>query len=156
MPTRSHLATYSIGYGSSGWGRSGYVWCIRKAVVLNRRGIVAAVIRRTRASPDQSEFCPARAVTNRHRSEFSATSRPPYATASGAVEAILLDPELGPNTMFIGSPNGGIWEMTNGGAARPHPMLFGVLAVPVLAVYCQPGARPYRSNGSDSPRIVAS
>ena len=40
---------------------------------------------------------------------------PPYATASGAVEAILLDPELGPNTMFIGSPNGGIWEMTNGG-----------------------------------------
>jgi hypothetical protein len=81
---------------------------------------------------------------------------PPYATASGAVQAILLDPELGPNTMFIGSPNGGIWEMTNGGAARPHPMLFGVLAVPVLAVYCQPGARPYRSNGSDSPRIVAS
>ena len=40
---------------------------------------------------------------------------PPYATASGAVQAILLDPELGPNTMFIGSPNGGIWETTNGG-----------------------------------------
>lgn len=39
---RSHLATYSIGYGSSGWGRSGYVWSTRKAVVLNRRGIVAA------------------------------------------------------------------------------------------------------------------
>jgi hypothetical protein len=77
-------------------------------------------------------------------------------TVAGAVQAILLDPMLGPNTMFIGSPNGGIWEMTNGGAARPHPMLFGVLAVPVLAVYCQPGARPYRSNGSDSPRIVAS
>jgi hypothetical protein len=40
---------------------------------------------------------------------------PPYATASGAVQAILLDPELGPNTMFIGSTSGGIWETTNGG-----------------------------------------
>ena len=36
-------------------------------------------------------------------------------TVAGAVQAILLDPMLGPNTMFIGSPNGGIWETTNGG-----------------------------------------
>ena len=38
-------------------------------------------------------------------------------TVSGAVEAVLLDPALGSNTMFIGSPNGGIWSTTNGGAA---------------------------------------
>jgi autotransporter-associated beta strand protein len=40
----------------------------------------------------------------------------PIATTSGAVQAILLDTALGPNTMFIGSPNGGIWETTNGGS----------------------------------------
>jgi hypothetical protein len=41
---------------------------------------------------------------------------PPKGTVSGAVEAMLLDPALGPNTMFIGSVNGGIWKTTNGGA----------------------------------------
>jgi autotransporter-associated beta strand protein len=39
----------------------------------------------------------------------------PNGTVTGAVQAILLDPALGPNTMFIGSPNGGIWSTTNGG-----------------------------------------
>ncbi len=38
-------------------------------------------------------------------------------TVSGGVQAIVLDPYLGANTMFIGSPNGGIWETTNGGAS---------------------------------------
>src|SRR5262245_55097230 len=37
-------------------------------------------------------------------------------TATGAVQAILPDPALGANTMFLGSPNGGIWSTTNGGA----------------------------------------
>ena len=40
---------------------------------------------------------------------------PPNGTVSGAVDAVLSDPALGPNTMFIGSPNGGIWSTTNGG-----------------------------------------
>jgi hypothetical protein len=39
----------------------------------------------------------------------------PNGTVSGAVQAIVLDPALGSNTMFIGSPNGGIWRTTNGG-----------------------------------------
>ncbi len=41
---------------------------------------------------------------------------PPNGTVAGAVQAILLDPALGPNTMFIASPNGGVWDTTNGGA----------------------------------------
>jgi hypothetical protein len=36
---------------------------------------------------------------------------------SGAVQAILSDPALGANTMFLGSTNGGIWRTTNGGAS---------------------------------------
>jgi outer membrane autotransporter protein len=36
-------------------------------------------------------------------------------TVNGAIQAILLDPALGPDTMFIGSPNGGIWGTTDGG-----------------------------------------
>ena len=37
-------------------------------------------------------------------------------TVAGAVQAILPNPALGPNTVFIGSPNGGIWSTTNFGA----------------------------------------
>jgi autotransporter-associated beta strand protein len=37
-------------------------------------------------------------------------------TVTGAVQSILLDPALGPNTMFLASPNGGIWSTSNGGA----------------------------------------
>ena len=40
---------------------------------------------------------------------------PPNGTVAGAVQAILLDPALGPQTMFIGGVNGGIWRTTNGG-----------------------------------------
>ena len=36
-------------------------------------------------------------------------------TVAGAVQAILLDPALGSQTMFIGGVNGGIWRTTNGG-----------------------------------------
>ena len=42
---------------------------------------------------------------------------PPNGTVSGAVQAVVLDPALGANTMFIGSPNGGVWRTNNGGAA---------------------------------------
>src|SRR3977135_4478781 len=38
-------------------------------------------------------------------------------TVTGAVQAILLDPALGPNTMFLASPNGGIWRTSNSGAS---------------------------------------
>jgi photosystem II stability/assembly factor-like uncharacterized protein len=41
-------------------------------------------------------------------------------TNSGAVQAILLDPMLGGDTMFIGSTNGGIWITTDGGATWSH------------------------------------
>jgi hypothetical protein len=41
---------------------------------------------------------------------------PPNGTVSGAIQSILLDPALGPQTMFIGGVNGGIWRTTNGGA----------------------------------------
>lgn len=41
---------------------------------------------------------------------------PPNGTVAGAVQSILLDPALGPQTMFIGGVNGGIWRTTNGGA----------------------------------------
>lgn len=41
---------------------------------------------------------------------------PRIGTVAGDVQAILLDPLLGPDTMFVGSPNGGIWRTTNGGA----------------------------------------
>ncbi|GAG12298.1 unnamed protein product, partial [marine sediment metagenome] len=37
-------------------------------------------------------------------------------TVAGAIQTILLDPMLGPNTMFIGSTNGGIWSTTDGGS----------------------------------------
>ena len=40
----------------------------------------------------------------------------PNGTVSGAIQALLLDPALGPQTMFIGGTNGGIWRTTNGGA----------------------------------------
>ncbi|HEY7031916.1 MAG TPA: autotransporter-associated beta strand repeat-containing protein, partial [Thermomicrobiales bacterium] len=42
---------------------------------------------------------------------------PPNGTVGGAVQAILLDPALGPQTMFIGGVNGGIWRTSNGGAS---------------------------------------
>jgi hypothetical protein len=42
---------------------------------------------------------------------------PPNGTVGGAVQAILLDPALGAQTMFIGGVNGGIWRTTNGGAS---------------------------------------
>jgi hypothetical protein len=41
-------------------------------------------------------------------------------TNSGAVQAILLDPMLGGDTMFIGSTNGGIWITTDAGATWSH------------------------------------
>src|SRR5262249_22367745 len=39
----------------------------------------------------------------------------PNGTAGGAIEAILLDPKLGANTMFAASVNGGIFRTTDGG-----------------------------------------
>jgi autotransporter-associated beta strand protein len=41
----------------------------------------------------------------------------PNGTESGAIQAILPDPALGANTIFAGSPNGGIWVTTNGGTS---------------------------------------
>jgi len=41
----------------------------------------------------------------------------PNGTEGGAIQAILPDPALGSNTMFVGSPNGGIWVTTNNGAS---------------------------------------
>jgi hypothetical protein len=41
---------------------------------------------------------------------------PANGTVAGAVQAILLDPALGSQTMFIGGVNGGIWRTTDGGA----------------------------------------
>src|SRR5579863_2882486 len=40
----------------------------------------------------------------------------PNGTVSGAVQAIALDPALGSQTMFIGTPLGGVWRSTNDGA----------------------------------------
>jgi hypothetical protein len=37
-------------------------------------------------------------------------------TVNGAVQAILLDPMLGPNTMFVGATSGGIWKTIDGGS----------------------------------------
>src|SRR3981189_947184 len=42
---------------------------------------------------------------------------PPQGPGGGAVQAILLDPALGSQTMFVGGVNGGIWRTTNGGAS---------------------------------------
>ena len=42
---------------------------------------------------------------------------PPNGTVGGAVQAILLDPALGSQTMFIAGVNGGIWRTTDGGAS---------------------------------------
>ena len=42
---------------------------------------------------------------------------PPNGTVGGAVQAFLLDPALGSQTMFIGGVNGGIWRTTDGGAS---------------------------------------
>jgi outer membrane autotransporter protein len=47
----------------------------------------------------------------------SPTTMPPAISNSGAVQALLSDPALGANTMFLGSTNGGIWRTTNGGAS---------------------------------------
>ena len=47
---------------------------------------------------------------------IGAADRTPNGTSDGAVQALLLDPALGANTMFAGSPNGGIWVSNNGGA----------------------------------------
>ena len=38
-------------------------------------------------------------------------------TTSGAVQAIAFDPTLGPQTLFIGTPLGGVWRSTNDGAS---------------------------------------
>jgi hypothetical protein len=46
----------------------------------------------------------------------SGDAPPTNGTVAGAVQAILLDPALGSQTMFIGSPNGGIWRTIDGGA----------------------------------------
>jgi photosystem II stability/assembly factor-like uncharacterized protein len=43
--------------------------------------------------------------------------RRPTALSAAAVQAILLDPALGPQTMFIGGVNGGIWKTIDGGAS---------------------------------------
>jgi hypothetical protein len=40
---------------------------------------------------------------------------PPNGTVAGAVQTILLDPALGPQTMFIGGVNGGIWRRPTAG-----------------------------------------
>ncbi len=42
---------------------------------------------------------------------------PPNGTGAGAVQAILPDPALSANTIFIGSPNGGVWVSNNAGAS---------------------------------------
>ncbi len=39
----------------------------------------------------------------------------PNGTESGAIQAILVDPALGANTLFAASVNGGIWKTTDGG-----------------------------------------
>src|SRR5215831_13709144 len=36
----------------------------------------------------------------------------PNGSVAGAIQSILLDPTLGPQTMFIGGVNGGIWRTT--------------------------------------------
>jgi autotransporter-associated beta strand protein len=41
--------------------------------------------------------------------------QPPNGSEGGAIQAILLDPALGPNTMFIGSTNGGVFITKDGG-----------------------------------------
>src|ERR687887_819378 len=46
---------------------------------------------------------------------------PPNGTVGGAVQTILLDRALGPQTLFIGGVNGGIWRTTNGGAGWAPP-----------------------------------
>ncbi|HEV2335114.1 MAG TPA: hypothetical protein VGS13_06435, partial [Stellaceae bacterium] len=40
----------------------------------------------------------------------------PNGSEAGAIQAVLPDPALGPNTIFAGSTNGGIWVTNNGGA----------------------------------------
>jgi hypothetical protein len=60
---------------------------------------------------------------------------PPNGTVSGAVQSILLDPALGPQTMFIGGVNGGIWRTTNGGATwTPLTDNQGSLSIASLAL----------------------
>ena len=41
----------------------------------------------------------------------------PNGTEAGAIQAILPDPSLGAGTIFVGSPNGGIWVTSNNGAS---------------------------------------
>jgi hypothetical protein len=66
-------------------------------------------------------------------------------TVAGAVQAVLLDPALGANTVFIGSPNGGVWSTNNFGAPNG-----GTIWTPLTdAVDREPGARyhgPIRQN----------
>jgi len=40
---------------------------------------------------------------------------PPNGTEAGAVQSVLPDFALGPNTYFAGAPNGGVWITNNGG-----------------------------------------
>ena len=42
---------------------------------------------------------------------------PPNGTEAGAVQSVLPDFAVGPNTYFAGSPNGGIWLTNNGGTS---------------------------------------
>jgi hypothetical protein len=41
--------------------------------------------------------------------------QPPNGSEGGAIQAILLDPALGPSTMFVGSTNGGVFITKDGG-----------------------------------------
>jgi autotransporter-associated beta strand protein len=59
---------------------------------------------------------------------------PPNGTVGGAVQAFLLDPALGPQTMFIGGVNGGVWRTTDGGASwTPLTDRQGSLSIASLA-----------------------
>src|SRR3984893_6813158 len=89
------------------------VGCVRVIMWKARRGllVVAALLLLPSAGLAQVQvnqtFVPQGPAPN-------SGSVPTVFSNSGAVQAILSDPVLGTNTMFLGSTNGGIWRTTNG------------------------------------------
>jgi outer membrane autotransporter protein len=71
----------------------------------------------------------------------SPITSPTIGTTYGAVQSILLDPMLGPNTMFIGTPNGGVWKTTDGGTSW-KPLMHHESSLSIASLALDPTGPP--------------
>ena len=82
-----------------------------------RGAVVIAAGYSGRAGPSQSDFQPARPEPEHRRAGTvqSGDLPPTSGSVAGAVQAVVFDPANG--NIYTGTPGGGIWVSSNGGAA---------------------------------------